>query len=148
MNHIKNYWEKLTVEANKLFEKAEYFEAKEVYMNALYRAEVLNNNMDSCIESGIPFVQIYIVSCNNLASTYQAIGEIERANKILRKTLFFLLYIARENVIDLDEIQSEMRKAIINYTQFLNENKLDKSQQVHLFDSIKGALVRDELVVC
>jgi len=123
MNHIENHWKVLTNFANEVFDKGNFEKALSAYENALYRAEVLNNNIRDCIRLKIPFIQVYIVSCNNLANTYEKLGKYKEAEKILKRVIYYLLYLVKNKDVDKDEIQSELKKSILFLNNFANKNK-------------------------
>ena len=97
VNHIENYWKILTEEANESFNEGNYEVALSGYLNALYRAEVLNGNFLDCVRLKVPFVQLYVVSCNNLANCYQEIKDLKNAEEMLQKVIYFLLYLYEKN---------------------------------------------------
>ncbi|MGI9527352.1 MAG: tetratricopeptide repeat protein [Weeksellaceae bacterium] len=145
MSHIENYWKKLTTQANDYFNQDKYTQALNIYQNALYRAEVLNNHISDCVRCKIPFVQVYIISCNNLANTYQELGELEKAEEMLRRTFYFLIHIASQDVIDFEEIQREIKKVVLNYTQFMKQNKVENNTQIEIFNTLKEKLIGENL---
>ncbi len=81
MKHIEEYWETLTVSANDFSYTGNFEQALSVYQEALYRAEVLNNHRSDCSEHNIPFMQLYIICCNNLSTTYIKLGKLKYAEK-------------------------------------------------------------------
>ena len=91
VNHIENYWKILTEEANESFNEGNYEVALSGYLNALYRAEVLNSNFLDCVRLKVPFVQLYVVSCNNLANCYQEIKDLKNAEEMLQKVIYLSL---------------------------------------------------------
>ncbi|MXV37728.1 tetratricopeptide repeat protein [Flavobacteriaceae bacterium Ap0902] len=145
MNHIENYWKKLTTQANDYFNQNRYAQALNIYQNALYRAEVLNNHMFACVRCEIPFVQVYIISCNNLANTYQELGELEKAEEMLRRSFYFLLHIASKKIIDFEEIQREIKKVVLNYTQFMTQNEVENNKHIEIFNALKEQLIGQSL---
>ena len=83
MSHIENYWKTLTRTANESFEKGNLEQALLDYTDALFRAEVLNNHQQESLRLDIPFVQVFIISCNNLSATYEDLGNLDEAEKVL-----------------------------------------------------------------
>lgn len=108
MRHIEEYWQTLTVSNNDLFANGNFSKALSGYKNALYRSEVLNNNMSQCIRLKIPFIQIYIISCNNLANTYQKLGNHDEAETMLKRVIFYLFHLIGKKELNSNETQSEL----------------------------------------
>lgn len=131
VNHIKNYWKILTSDAHKHFKEGNYETALDNYLNALYRAEVLNNNSLDCVRLKVPFVQLYLLSCNNLANCYQKMERINETCEMLKKSIIFLLRFSNN-----EKIHTEMKQKLQKTTQnFLNftQNKNIKITDKELF---------------
>ncbi|MGM5632075.1 tetratricopeptide repeat protein [Apibacter raozihei] len=141
MHHIENHWKKLTFYSNELFNNSKFERALHGYEEALYRSEVLNNHIELCNKLKIPFVQIYIISCNNLANTYKEINKKDKAEKILKRALFYLLHLTGNKSLDKENIKMEMRKAMISYTYFIKENNIPISNKEKLFQTIKEEIL-------
>lgn len=137
MNHIENHWKRLTVSANRSFNNSDLKKALADYTEALYRAEVLNDNSSDCVRLKIPFVRVYIISCNNLANTYEDLKNQKEADKILKQVIYFLLYMAKSEEVDLDEIQSELKTATLNYVSFTKRNNTEFEQDEILLHLLK-----------
>lgn len=145
MSHIEKYWQTLTVVNNELFNKGDFEEALSGYKDALYRAEVLNNHIPDCMRLKIPFIQVYIISCNNLANTYEELGKLEEAENIRKRTIYYLLHLAGNKNLNMDEIQSELKRATLSYMQFAEKNNTGKIKQEQLFKTLKEQL-KDKLI--
>ncbi|MCK0159618.1 tetratricopeptide repeat protein [Allomuricauda sp. F6463D] len=141
IQHIENYWKIKTTDSNELFNKGSFKAALTGYEEALYRAEVLNTNFADCIRVGIPFLQIYIISCNNIANTYEELHQYEKAENILKRIIYFLLHFEGNKILDSNEIQSELKRASLTYVSFTEKNNLKKLQQEHLFRKLKERFV-------
>lgn len=137
MHHIENHWKRLTGSANRSFNNSDLKKALADYTEALYRAEVLNNNSSDCVRLKIPFVQVYIISCNNLANTYEDLKNQKEADKILKQVIYFLLYMAKSEEVDFDEIQSELKTATLNYVSFSKRSKTKFTQDDVLLHLLK-----------
>jgi tetratricopeptide (TPR) repeat protein len=146
MNHIEKHWQALTVSSNELFNKGNFEKALSGYKDALYRAEVLNNNISDCIRLIIPFVQVYIISCNNLANTYEELGKKEEAENLLKRVVYYLLHLAANKELNIDELQSELKRATLAYVQFTEKNNIVKSKQEKLFTVLKEQLLQNDLI--
>jgi len=141
LNHIESYSQKLTVSANELFDRGECNQALSSYKEALYRAEVLNKFTNRCEDLDIPFKQVYIISCNNLANTYEELGELKEAEKLLRRVVYFLLHLAGNKEHNLDEIKSELKRATLSYLCFVEKTNTGKEEQKQLI-----AVLQEEIV--
>ena len=146
MNHIERHWQALTVSTNELFNKGDFEKALSGYKNALYRAEVLNNNISECIRLKTPFVQVYIISCNNLANTYEELGNKEDAENLLKRVVYYLLHLTANKELNIDELQSELKRATLAYVNFLEKNDIVKSTQEKLFTVLKEQLLENDLI--
>lgn len=137
MSHIESYWQALTLKNNELFNQGMYEQALTGYKDALYRAEVLNNNCADCIRMKIPFLQVYIISCNNLAHTYEELGHLEEAENMLKRAVYYLLHLSHQKTINSEELQSELQRATLAYVRFVEEHSTGKAKQEHLFKTLK-----------
>ncbi len=143
---IERHWQALTVSSNELFNKGDFEKALSGYKNALYRAEVLNNNISECIRLKTPFVQVYIISCNNLANTYEELGNKEDAENLLKRVVYYLLHLTANKELNIDELQSELKRATLAYVNFLEKNDIVKSTQEKLFTVLKEQLLENDLI--
>jgi len=144
VNHIENYWKILTEEANESFNEGNYEVALSGYLNALYRAEVPNSNFLDCVRLKVPFVQLYVVSCNNLANCYQEIKDLKNAEEMLQKVIYFLLYLYEKNYKK-EEIQGELKKSVISYINFIQKNNLDTISKTIFLTYLKKRLITNNL---
>lgn len=145
MNHIEKYWQTLTVSSNEFFKKRNFNKALSGYKDALYRAEVLNNNISDCIRLKTSFVQVYIISCNNLANTYEELGMKEEAESLLKRVVYYLLHLATNKKLNIGELQSELKRAMLTYVHFTEKNDI-KSEQAKLFTVLKEQLLENDLI--
>lgn len=137
MKHIEAYWKRHTVLCNELFRKKEFGQALSGYKEALHSAEVLNEHISDCLRLKIPFIQVYIISCNNLAHTYEASGQIEEAGLMFKRVVYYLLHLTANKDLDKDEIQSELKRATINYMRFVEKVNEDNAKQKQLLRVLK-----------
>lgn len=137
IRRIESYWKELTVSSNTLFDKKDYKEALNGYTQALYRAEVLNNHGDLAIDNNIPFMQVFIISCNNLANTYEALDSFNKADKMWQRPVYYLLHLTLRKKSDPVEIKTELRQAVLNYTNFAKRNKMADQKTKRLVKNIK-----------
>ena len=146
MSHIERYWQALTVANNELFNKGDFEKALSGYKDALYRAEVLNNHITECVRLKIPFIQVYIISCNNLTNTYEELGKLEKAENMLKRTVYYLLHLSGNKELNMNEIQSELKRATLAYVRFTEKNNSGKTKQEQLFRTLKEQLVENNLI--
>lgn len=135
IKHIESYWKSKTTTSNEAFNNGNFEEALDGYKEALYRAEVLNKNYTDCIQANIPFIQVYIISCNNIANTYEELQQIEKAQNMLKRVVYYLLFFKGKKTINDDEIESELKRASLGYLNFSKKNNLDKAHE-ELFTKI------------
>ncbi|WP_103071786.1 tetratricopeptide repeat protein [Aquimarina sediminis] len=140
IKHIANYWKAKTTISNRLFNQGKFKEALLGYKDALYRAEVLNMNQEDCIRDKVPFMQIYIISYNNLANVYKELKQQEEAENTLKRVVYYLLYLVGTDCIDVNEIQKELKRATVSYLDFVEKNGGDKTQREKLFPILKNQL--------
>ncbi|MBV7441521.1 tetratricopeptide repeat protein [Weeksellaceae bacterium TAE3-ERU29] len=148
IKHIEDYWKFITNKSNELFNKGNFEEALSNYKQALYRAEVLCNNIPNCIKSAIPFMQIYIISCNNVAYTYEKLGKYDKAEHMLKKVISYLIFMLnKEELIKPVIVQSELKRASLAYIQFLEENKNGEHKKEQLFYTLVQKLKEKEFQI-
>ncbi|NSL91214.1 tetratricopeptide repeat protein [Chitinophaga solisilvae] len=69
-------WKQQTEEGNRLYHLNRYRESISYYYNALEIAEELLTDIDyAYLKTGVPVIDIYIISCNNIAGTYWDLQE-------------------------------------------------------------------------
>lgn len=141
MNHIENHWKVLTTSTNEYFNKGKYEKALTGYKNAFYRAEVLNGHIPDCVRLKIPFIQVYIISCNNLAYTYEKLLKYEEAENMLKRVVYYLLHLAGNNTVNINEIQPELKRATLAYIKFAEKTDSGKIKHEMLFRILKEQLL-------
>lgn len=132
-------WKRYTLNGNAFFDQKSWHEAAIRYEKALYYAEKLNIRHQHCLSLGIPYVQIFIISCNNLANTYSEINKIEQTEKLLERAVFYLIHQAEINAVDQNTLENELKKAVLSLLTFLKNNNLT-SKQAQLFELLKQPL--------
>lgn len=119
------HWQKLTLQANSLFNNKDYEEALVLYKRTLYHAEMLEKYGAQCIELEIPFVQMYVISCNNLANTCEELQQYNDSVQYLQRSLKYLIRLSGNKDLDREEIRQEAHKAAIlcmSFQQKMEEN--------------------------
>jgi tetratricopeptide (TPR) repeat protein len=146
IEHIEKVWKSKTNSGNDFFNAANLTDALWSYELALYQSEVLNNNYVECLRLKIPFIQIYIISCNNIANTYVDMGDTEQADKMFKRVIHFLLHISARKELDANEIQNELKLATLAYVCFSEKNYQGDKEQEELFTTVKEQLVENRLI--
>lgn len=143
MNHEERYWQTLTTSANTFFTNGNFEKALSLYKKALYRAEILNNHLLDCKRLNIPFMQVYIISCNNLANTYEELGNITEAENLSKRNIYYLLHLASNKSLDINEIQTELKRASLHYVELAERINSGNIQQEQFFKTIKEQLIEN-----
>lgn len=136
MQHIESVWKEKTNSANQLFNERKFKEALMGYEEALCRAEVLNNHQADAIGKGIPFMQVFAISCNNIAFTYEEMGEIEKCKKMLKRVIYYFLFLSKDQT-DVSIVQNELKIALLTYKDFADKNALEPQDQQTVLDNIQ-----------
>lgn len=137
ISHIEDHWKEQTSSSNKLFNHGEYEDALVGYEEALFRAGVLNNNYNDCLRDGIPFLQVYVISCHNMAYTYEELGLYKKAQRMLRKAIYFLLHFEKNKTLNQTEVESELKKASLAYFLFLKRTGLKAVKSDRLYQRLE-----------
>lgn len=136
LQHIESVWKEKTTSANQLFNERKFKEALMGYEEALCRAEVLNNHQIDAIEKGIPFLQVFAISCNNIAFTYDEMGEIEKGEKMLKRVIYYFIFLSEGQAHD-SVIQNELKTAHLTYKHFADKNAIEPQDQQTVFANIQ-----------
>lgn len=147
VTQIENYWKAKTTASNNLFNRGKYEEALLGYNDALYRAEILNNRFADCIQADIPFIQVYIISCNNIANTYTELGKKEEAANMLKRAVYYLLHLSGNTEIKQEEVQNELRRAAVGYISFIEKNEETPNRREALFHDLKKNIEEQNLMM-
>ncbi|TLP82346.1 tetratricopeptide repeat protein [Maribacter sp. ACAM166] len=140
IKHIENAWKAKTETSNVLFKEGHYSDAMTGYMEALYRAELLNDYKKEVALTGIPFLQIFAISCNNIAYTYKEMGLAHKGEKMLKRVVYYLLSLYKSDTIHNEELQNELKRAILNYSEYAEKNGLKIENADKLFSNIQEHL--------
>lgn len=137
IKHIEPAWKLKTELSNDLFNDGKFENSLSGYQEALCRAEVLNDNLLEAKRTGVPVIQIIAISCNNMAYTYENLGMIKEGEKMLKRVIYFLLLQSNNNSINTEEIQNELKRAMLNYTEFANRNGIEIKNTQKVFSDIQ-----------
>lgn len=141
---IEKQWKTKTTNANSLFNKNCFAKAIAEYNQALYKAEVLNMHSADCKRVNIPYMQIFIISCNNLANSYEALGKLEEADIMLRRSVYYLLSLINQKDNELSIIQPELKRATLTYSQFVDKHDRENSKKKQVFEHLKEEFLKEE----
>jgi len=134
-------WQQLMITTNENFMRGNFDEALPGYAEALQQAEFLNRYAKHCKRLHIPFMQVFIISCTNLANTYAETGDIENTERLLLRSIYYLLDLSANQMMDENEIQSELKKALAGYFDFLHTHPkaTAKSEKItRIIDTIRS----------
>ena len=138
MRHIESVWKEKTDAANQLFKEGKYKEALTGYKEALFRAEVLNHHKSEAARLGIPFMQIFAISCNNVAFNYEEMGEIKQCKKMLERVIYYFLFLIEGGQADDPAVQNELKRAFFTYKDFSVRCGVAPQDQQTVFGNIQG----------
>ena len=124
LKHVEEAWKSRTNVSNALFNEGKFEESLVGYEQALARAEVLNNYMEAAMQFGIPSIQTFVISCNNIAFTYEKLERFDKGAAMLKRSIYFLLIKSRNAYLNGNEIQSELKRAMLNYLDYAERNAL------------------------
>ncbi len=62
------------------------------------KAGELMQNQKDCISHNIPVMPIFIISCNNLAETHCLLKNWKGADKMLKRSIYYILYVHEEQL--------------------------------------------------
>ena len=89
---------------------------------------------------GIPFIQIFAISCNNIAFTYEKMGLSQKGEKMLQRVVYFLVFQHEKTEHNSRRNSSELKRAMLNYNEFANRNTLDVDNVKLVFKDIQKQL--------
>lgn len=125
-------WKGLVEEANLLFQSQDWKAALVGYRQALKKAETLNEQQADCQKWNIPFVQIYIVSCMNIAHTHMELADFESAEYMLRRIFYYLLYLIEKEESDSLNLLLELKRSVLILMHFLGQQGKVEAQELLL----------------
>lgn len=137
LKHIEQAWKTKTDLSNDLFNKGNFQNSLYGYQEALCRAEILITNLTQAKRTEIPVIQIFAISCNNIAFTYENLARIDEGEKMLKRVIYFLLLQSNNKSINPLEIQNELKRAMLNYTEFASRNNIEIKNTQKVFTDIK-----------
>ncbi len=131
--HIENDWKNVTITGNNLVNTA----VKKALLNykiALNKAEKLMEHQFKCSKLKIPVTHIFIISCNNLSETYSLIKKWDKAEKLLKRSIYYIEYLNHQNPeSDSAYIASkQLFKQLLLFKEFS-----ERSNQTHKYDELQ-----------
>lgn len=119
---IEQAWKRETAQGNSCFEYHQYQEAITAYTNAFGFATALVVEIDSSYAiAGIPALEIYNISCFNLANLYWDAGDLEKAEKFFLQPQRSILSIIKNNQSASTATNAsirELKRAVLIYLDF------------------------------
>ncbi|MEO8774465.1 MAG: tetratricopeptide repeat protein [Gelidibacter sp.] len=140
LKHVEEAWKSKTNASNTLFNAGKFEESLVGYEQALSRAEVLNNYMEAAIRIGIPSIQTFVISCNNIAFTYEKLELFDKGATMLKRAIYFLLVKSKNTYLNIEEIRSELKRALLNYLDYANRNAMALNDVDKVFLDIQEQL--------
>lgn len=140
MKQVEEEWKERTIQANLNFNKCHYWDALKGYKAALKSAEQLNLHGADCLDLQIPYIQVFIISCNNLSHTYTALGKIQLAESMLRRSIYFLIHVYENERLAQDQFASELKRATVGYSLFTKQFKAFNNTKDQLYKTINQLL--------
>ena len=98
---------------------------------------MLNERGSEATRKGIPFMQIFVISCNNIAFTYEEMGEVESCKKMLERVIYYFLFLSREGQANDAALQNELKRAFLTFKDFSDRHGLEFQAQQKIFDAIR-----------
>lgn len=139
IRHIEKVWKLKTEASNKLFRKRKFEKSLSGYEEALCRAEVLNSHYKDAVGTESPFLQIFVISCNNMAFTYEKIDLLDEGETMLKRVIYYLLIQIKNEQLPIEMVQSELKRAMLNYSQYADRNEMEVKKAEKVFaDIAKG----------
>lgn len=140
LKYVEEAWKSRTNTSNGLFNEGRFEESLLGYEQALSRAEVLNNYMEAAMGIGIPSIQTFVISCKNVAFTYEKLDRFDKGAKMLKRSLYFLWLKSEDLNLNGNEIQAELKRALLNYMDYSERNALELNDVDKLFSDIQEQL--------
>jgi len=132
---IENRWKEFTVSGNDLFNQGVFEDAIALYVSALTEAEKLASSANQCLAYDIPIVPVFNISCQNISNAYQEVGDISRAEVMLRRAIFFITHLTEQEELSAkaqETVQRELPKRIMAYVDFCKKTN-QENKRIELF---------------
>lgn len=95
--YIENDWKELTNLGNNLILQTTQI-ALSKYKLALEKAEKLMEYQKECINHQIPVMPIFLISCNNLAEVHCLLKNWKKADKMLKRGVYYILHLNKQQM--------------------------------------------------
>lgn len=139
LKHVEEAWKSKTNASNTLLNAGKLQKSLVGYDQTLSSAEVLNNYMEAAIRIGIPSIQTFVISCNNIAFTYEKLELFDKGATMLKRAIYFLLIKSKNAHLNIEEIRSELKRALLNYLDYANRNALTLMRLIGCFQIFKSS---------
>ena len=137
---LENTWKTHTNAGNNQFRNGCFMKALLFYEKALEIAKLINRHKEKCKQASIPFIQVFIISFNNMANTYEELGKPERTEKLLKRVVYFLLTLSEQGLVSNEVLHNEMRLSMINFSDYAKKKGLNQKETEKLLLNIKNDL--------
>ncbi|WP_010250609.1 hypothetical protein [Myroides injenensis] len=120
---VQKAWNTKTKQAQQALQKGATSEALYLHLEAMIRAEVLQQNLLKCICNGIPICKCYTQTCIDLANTYQMLKDKKNAERHLQKAKYYLNLLSSnlsQNLsvkLQINELKKDVESAYIYITK-------------------------------
>ncbi|AEL25113.1 hypothetical protein [Cyclobacterium marinum] len=135
---LENTWKTHTNAGNNQFRTGCFMKALLFYEKALEIAKLINQHKEKCTKVSIPYIQIFVISCNNMANTYEELCKPEKTEKLLKRVVYFLLTLSEQGLVSSEVLHNEMRLSMINFTDYVKRNGLNQEETERLLLNIKN----------
>lgn len=102
--------------------------------------------MEAAIGIGIPSIQTFVISCNNLAFTYEKLGRFVKGATMLKRAIYFLMIKSKNCQLNGNEIQAELKRAMLNYLDYAERNALELNDVDKVFSDIQDQLETNKMI--
>lgn len=106
---------------NTCFEAKEFGTAFQHYHTSFEHAQELLRRREACESCGVPFVQIYLITCFNLGHTHTELGQLADAESWFLKGLHFVTLEVEsrtEQDAEAPAPRNDLKIATLNYADF------------------------------
>lgn len=73
----------------------------------------------------------------NSLNVYEKMGNSEEGEKMLKRVIYFLLLQSNNMALNTSKIHSELKRAILNYTEFASRNGIEIKNTEKVFQDIQ-----------
>jgi len=136
---IEKDWKEITSLGNQSIKETRE-KALSYYILALQKAEKMMPHLTTCIDAKIPVMPIFLISCNNLAEVYCLQKQWSKADKMLKRGIYYIIFLKKEGLqVEFNKVLSNwLLKQLLLYKEFT-----ERSNQPEEFKNIIEKLRED-----